>query len=136
MPEIKRIHHIAVLVEDMDTSLSFWRDVLGITPSLISEVPQEAARIAFLPVGGSNVELVQPISRDAGLSRFLEKHGPGLHHLCFEVTDLPGLLVQLKSKGVLLINDQPKVGEDGRLYAFIHPKSASGVLVELYQLPG
>jgi len=135
MPEIKRIHHIAVLVEDIDTSLKFWHDILGIEPSHISNMPNEAARIAFLPVGESEIELVQPVTSDSGLSRFLEKHGPGMHHLCLEVDNLQGFLRQLKTKGVQLINEEPKVGEDGRLYAFIHPKSTNGVLVELYQLP-
>jgi methylmalonyl-CoA/ethylmalonyl-CoA epimerase len=135
MPEIKRINHIAVLVEDIDTSLKFWHDILGIEPSHISNIPNEAARIAFLPLGESEIELVQPITSDSGLSRFLEKHGPGIHHLCLEVDDLQGLLKQLKTEGVQLINEGPKVGEDGRLYAFIHPKSTNGVLVELYQLP-
>jgi methylmalonyl-CoA/ethylmalonyl-CoA epimerase len=135
MPEIKRINHIAVLVEDIDTSLKFWHDILGIEPSHISNIQNEAARIAFLPLGESEIELVQPITSDSGLSRFLEKHGPGIHHLCLEVDDLQGLLKQLKTEGVQLINEEPKVGEDGRLYAFIHPKSTNGVLVELYQLP-
>jgi methylmalonyl-CoA/ethylmalonyl-CoA epimerase len=135
MPEIKRIHHIAVLVENIDASLVFWQSILGIKPSHISDYPQEDARIAFLPLGESEIELVQPTKPDSGLSRFLEKRGPGLHHLCLEVRDLPGLLVELAAKNVQLINEQPRVGEDGRLYAFIHPKSTSGVLVELYQLP-
>ena len=135
MPEIKAIHHIAILVEDIDTSLGFWRDILGIAPSHISEVPKEASRVAFLPLGESEIELVQPTTADSGLSRFLEKRGPGMHHLCLEVTDLRSLLSRLKSGGVQLINEQPQVSQDGRMYAFIHPKSANGVLVELYQLP-
>ncbi len=135
MPEIKRIHHLAMLVEDIDVALQFWRDILGIKPSRISDMPAEAARIAFLPLGESEIELVQPTSQDSGLSRFLEKRGPGLHHVCLQVDDLASLLAQLKAKGVQLINDQPKRADDGRLYAFIHPKSTHGVLVELYQLP-
>ncbi len=135
MPEIKRIHHIAILVENIDASLEFWQTVLGIEPSHISDYPQEDARIAFLPLGESEIELVQPTKPDSSLSRFLEKRGPGLHHLCLEVEDLRGLMEELAAKNVLLINEQPRVGEDGRLYAFIHPKSTSGVLVELYQLP-
>jgi len=135
MPEIKRIHHIAVLVDDIDHALQFWHATLGIDPTQISEVPSEAARIAFLPLGDSEIELVQPTTPDSGLARFMEKHGPGMHHLCLQVDSLTAMLTQLKSKGILLINDQPKVGEDGRLYAFIHPKSTQGVLVELYQLP-
>jgi methylmalonyl-CoA/ethylmalonyl-CoA epimerase len=134
MPEIKRINHIAVLVEDLDTSLKFWHDILGIAPSHITDIPREAARVAFLPLGESEIELVQPTSTDSGLNRFLEKHGPGMHHLCLEVDNLQGLLVHLKSQGVQLINEQPRVSENGRIYAFIHPKSTNGVLVELYQL--
>jgi methylmalonyl-CoA/ethylmalonyl-CoA epimerase len=136
MPEIKRIHHLAVLVNDIEDSMRFWRDALDLVPSNITEVPAEAARVAFLPVGESEIELVQPTTPDSSLSRYLEKHGPGLHHVCLQVDDLVGLLEQLKAKGVQLINDQPKKDDDGRLYAFIHPKSTQGVLVELYQLAG
>jgi methylmalonyl-CoA/ethylmalonyl-CoA epimerase len=135
MQQIKRIHHIALLVEDIDSSLGFWRGLLGIQPSHVSDFPQEAARIAFLSLGECEVELVQPTSSDSGLSRFLASHGPGMHHLCLEVSDLERLLVQLKENHVQLINDQPKLGDDGRFYAFIHPKSTNGVLLELYQLP-
>ena len=135
MPEIKSIHHIAILVEDIDASLGFWRDVLGIEPSRVSDIPREASRVAFLPLGESEIELVQPTTLDSGLSRFLEKRGPGMHHLCLEVSDLVGLLARLNAAGVQLINPEPVASQDGRLYAFIHPKSASGVLVELYQLP-
>ena len=134
MPKIKRIDHIAVLVSDLEQSLVFWRDILKIAPSHISDIPDEAARVAFLPLGETEIELVQPTSPDTGLTRFLEKRGPGMHHICLQVSDLPGLILQLKAKGVQLINDQPKQGDDGRQYAFIHPKSTNGVLVELYQL--
>ena len=135
MPEIKRIHHIAVAVENIEAALHFWRDILGIEPSQVTNAPQESAQIAFLPLGETEIELVQPTTPDSGLSRFLEKHGAGLHHLCLEVDDLNAWLGRLKSKEVILINEQPKVGEDGRRYAFIHPKSTHGVLLELYQLP-
>ncbi|OGO26070.1 MAG: methylmalonyl-CoA epimerase [Chloroflexi bacterium RBG_16_54_11] len=133
MPKITRINHIAVLVEDIDASLKFWQELLGMQPSHISDMPAEAARIAFLPVGEREIELVQPTTSDSGLRRYLEKHGTGMHHLCLEVDDLPGMLLRLKSAGVQLINEDPKVGEAGRQYAFIHPRSTNGVLVELYQ---
>lgn len=136
MPEIKHIHHIAILVDNLDASLTFWQDILGLKPSRVSDMPQESARIAFFPLGGSEIELVQPTTADSGLSRYLEKRGPGMHHLCLEVTDLSMLLKHLKANGVQLINDEPKIGEGDKLYAFIHPKSSNGVLVELYQLPG
>jgi methylmalonyl-CoA/ethylmalonyl-CoA epimerase len=136
MPEIEHIHHIAILVENLDMSLTFWQDILGLIPSKVVEIPEESARIAFFPIGDSEIELVQPTTADSGLSRYLEKRGPGMHHLCLEVTDLSAVLMQLKANGVQLINDEPKIGKGGKLYAFIHPKSANGVLLELYQLPG
>jgi methylmalonyl-CoA/ethylmalonyl-CoA epimerase len=135
MPGVKKIHHIAVLVEDIDESLNFWQDALGILPTQVSDFPEESARIAFLPLGEAELELVQPTTSDTGLSRFLEKRGEGMHHLCVEVDDLVSLLGKLKSKGIQLINEEPRAGEDGRLYAFVHPKSTHGVLLELYQLP-
>ncbi len=135
MPEIKKINHVAVLVDDLDRSLKFWRDILGLELSHIADLPQEVARIAFLPLGESEIELVQPTSSGSGLSRYLEKRGPGMHHLCLEVDDLSEILQHLKANDIQLINEEPRPGENGRLYAFIHPKSTNGVLVELYQLP-
>jgi len=81
------------------------------------------------------VELVKPTTQDSGVARYLQKRGPGMHHICFEVDDLEGMLTRLKSKGVQLINERPQIGEGGKKLAFIHPKSANGVLVELYELP-
>ena len=134
MAEIKSIHHIAVVVEDVEASLKFWQEILGLQPTAVSDMPAEAARIAFLPLGESEIELVQPTSPDSGISRYLEKRGPGMHHLCLQVDDIAGMLSRLKASGIQLINEEPKLGEGGRLYAFIHPRSANGVLVELYQL--
>lgn len=133
MPKITRIHHVALLVDQLEPSIKFWQDKLGVSPSHVSDVPDEAARIAFLPLGESEIELVQPTTSDSGLSRYLEKHGPGMHHLCLEVDDLQEIMQQLLAQGVQLTNDQPRVGDDGRLYAFIHPKSTHGVLIELFQ---
>ena len=135
MAEIKSIHHIAIVVEDVEASLKFWQEILGLQPKAVSDMPAEAARIAFLPLGESEIELVQPTSPDSGLSRYLENRGPGMHHLCLQVDDIAGMLSRLKASGIQLINEEPKLGEGGRLYAFIHPRSANGVLVELYQLP-
>jgi methylmalonyl-CoA/ethylmalonyl-CoA epimerase len=91
--------------------------------------------VAFIPVGGSEVELVKPTTDDSGLARYLEKRGPGMHHLCLEVDDIEEMLRRLKEKGIQLINETPMTGSGGRRYAFIHPKSANGVMVELYELP-
>jgi methylmalonyl-CoA/ethylmalonyl-CoA epimerase len=87
-----------------------------------------------LPVAGSEIELVQPTSDDSGIAKYLAKRGQGMHHVCLEVDDIDGMLVQLKAKGIRLINEQPKTASDGKRYAFIHPESSSGVLVELYQI--
>jgi methylmalonyl-CoA/ethylmalonyl-CoA epimerase len=135
MPKIKRIDHVAILVDDMEKTLSFWRDGLGMEVSHTQEVQAEQSRVAFLPLGGSEIELVQPTTDDSGLARYLEKRGPGMHHVCLEVDDIRGMLERLKKRGVQLIHETPQAGLGGRLYAFIHPKSANGVLVELYQLP-
>lgn len=135
MPKIKRIDHIAVAVESIEKTLAFWRDVLGMEVKQVGEVPEERAIVAFLSAGGSKIELVEPTVDDTGLSRFLRKQGPGLHHLCLEVDEIEEMLDQLKGKGIQLINEKPLLGADGRKYAFVHPKSTHGVLVELYELP-
>ncbi len=135
MPTIKKIHHVALAVDDMETALAFWRDALGMRVAERRQVPAEAAEIAFLPLGESELELVRPTSEESGLARFLQKRGPGMHHLCLQVEDLDGMLAQLRAQGVELINDTPRNGADGVRYAFIHPRSTGGVLVELYELP-
>lgn len=134
MNQIKKINHLAILVEDMQDSLGFWRDALGLEVVEQIEVPEENARVAFLQVGDSNIELVQPTDSESGLSRYLAKRGPGLHHVCLQVEDIQETLDRLKEMGVRLINEQPGSGEGGRKYAFIHPESTQGVLVELYEL--
>ena len=134
MPKITKINHIAVAVSDIESSLNFWRDALGLELSELREVPAESAQIAFLPVGGTEVELVRPTTDDSGLAKYLAKNGAGIHHLCLETDDIDGMMAQLKGKGVQLINESPRTAADGKRYAFIHPKSTGGVLVELYQI--
>ncbi len=133
MPELIKINHIAVAVEDIDAALSFWRDALGMRLDHVEEVPSQKARVAFLPVGESEVELVQPTNPDTGTAKFLAERGPGIHHLCLEVQDIAGMLAQLKAAGVRLINETPQELE-GRRIAFVHPKSTGGVLIEFYEL--
>ena len=135
MAKVLRIDHIAVLVDDMDKTLSFWREALGIELSHVEDVPAEKSMVAFLPLSGSEIELVKPTTDDSGLARYLEKRGPGMHHICLEVDDIEGMLARLKEAGVQLINETPLAGSGGKRYAFIHPKSANGVMVELYELP-
>jgi methylmalonyl-CoA/ethylmalonyl-CoA epimerase len=133
VPEIKEIDHVAIVVKDIDSALGFWRDVLGLNLDHIEDVPSQASRVAFLPTGNSEVELVQPTDPESGLAKYLEKRGEGMHHLCMEVDDIVGMLVLLKDKGIHLINEEP-IELPGRKMAFIHPKAANGVLVELYEL--
>lgn len=134
MPYVKQINHVAVVVDDMDKALSFWRDALGLELHELRDVPAEKSQVAFLPLQGSEVELVRPTSDDSGIAKSLAKRGPGMHHICLEVDDIEGMLAQLKSKGMRLINEEPRTAADGKKYAFIHPESASGVLVELYEI--
>ena len=134
MNEIKGINHLAIVVQDLEQSLQFWQGTLGLRLDHVEEIASEGARVAFLPVGDSKIELVEPTESDTGLARYLDKRGPGFHHLCLEVEDLADSLRELKNQGVELINPEPVAGSDGRLYAFLHPRSAGGVLVELYQL--
>jgi methylmalonyl-CoA/ethylmalonyl-CoA epimerase len=135
MSKVLRIDHVAMVVDDLETTLSFWRDGLGLELTHIEDVPAEKSRVAFLPVGACKVELVTPTSEASGLKRYLEKRGPGMHHLCLEVDDIKEMLAHLKDQGIQLINETPVNGVGGRRYAFIHPKSANGVMVELYELP-
>jgi methylmalonyl-CoA/ethylmalonyl-CoA epimerase len=134
MPTIKSINHIAVVVDDMEKSLAFWRDALGIELHGLRDVPAEKSQVAFLPLAGAEVELVKPTSDDSGIAKYLAKRGPGMHHLCLEVDDIEGMLLHLKQKKIRLINEEPRTALDGKKYAFIHPESTGGVLVELYQI--
>jgi methylmalonyl-CoA/ethylmalonyl-CoA epimerase len=133
--KIKRIDHIAIVVNDIEEALEFWRDGLGLELDHMQDVPEQSSQVAFLPVQDSEIELVKPTTPDSGIARYLEKRGPGMHHVCLEVEDIESSLQHLRSKGIRLINNAPQSGSGGKKYAFIHPESTSGVLVELYQLP-
>ncbi|MBN8580724.1 MAG: methylmalonyl-CoA epimerase [Anaerolineae bacterium] len=134
MPSIKAINHVAVVVDDMEKSLTFWRDALGLDLHELRDVPAEKSQVAFLPLAGAEVELVMPTSDDSGIAKYLAKRGPGMHHICLEVDDIVGMLAQLRSKNIRLINEEPRTTADGKQYIFIHPESTGGVLVELYQV--
>ncbi len=133
MPKVTRINHVAIVVPEIEGALNFWRDALGLDLNYVEDVPSQKSQVAFLPLGESEVELVKPTTTDSGVAKFLAERGAGMHHLCFEVDDIDGMLADLKAKGVRLINETATQLE-GRKVAFIHPKSANGVLVELYQL--
>jgi len=133
MARVLRVAHIALVHEDLDAALRFWRDGLGLTVQRIADEPHEGVRVAFLPVGDDEIEIVVPQRADTGVARFLAKRGPGMHHLCLEVDNLPAMLAKLRQQGFELIHEQPQVTRDGRRYAFLHPRSTGGVLVELYE---
>lgn len=133
MAKIQKINHVAIVVPDIDQSLSFWHDALGLELHHVEDVPSQKSQVAFLPLGESEVELVKPTSPDSGVAKFLNERGGGMHHLCFEVDDIDGMLADLKVKGIRLINETAQQLE-GRKVAFVHPKSTGGVLVELYQI--
>ena len=133
MAKITKINHIAIAVSDIDGSLGFWRDGLGLSVDHVEDVPSQKAVVAFIPVGDSEVELVKPTAEDTGVAKFLAERGPGMHHLCFEVDNIDEMLASLKAKGVKLINETP-LSLPGRKLAFVHPKSTGGVLVELYEV--
>ena len=131
---IKKVNHIAIVVPDLDASMLFWVDALGLELTHREHVASQGVDVAFLPVGDTKIELLQPTDDESGVARYLAKRGPGMHHLCFEVDDIEAALAKLQALGIQLINEAPMIGSDGRKFAFIHPKSANGVLVELYQL--
>lgn len=133
MATIKKINHVAIAVKDVEDSLKFWRDALGLEVDHVEDVPSQKSEVVFIPVGDSEIELVKPTSPDTGVAKFLDEKGGGMHHLCLEVDSIEEMLSQLKEKGVWLINETP-LELPGRKMAFIHPKSTGGVLIELYEI--
>ncbi len=125
------LDHIGIAVEDLDAAIDLYREKLGFVVEAIEEVPGFGVKVAFLPLGEGKVELVQPVSGDSAMSKFLEKRGPGFHHLCFRVEDIRAELVRLEAAGVQLVDREPREGAHGTLVAFLHPKSTGGVLIEL-----
>lgn len=129
---IKRIDHIAIVVENLERALAVYRDALGMRVTAVKEMPEQDVMMAFLPAGDSEIELLEPIHPDSGIAKYLAKRGEGLHHICLEVDDIEGTLADLKTRGAQLIDETPKQGAYGRI-AFIHPKGAHGVLIELIE---
>ena len=131
-----RLNHLAFVVADMDKSLGFWRDDIGLAASgEVKAVADEAVKVAFLDLGDVRLELIQPMTDDSGVARYLQKRGPGMHHVCLQVPDLDAKMKELLAKGCHLINETPRE-RDGRRYVFVHPESTGGVLLELYELDG
>jgi methylmalonyl-CoA epimerase len=130
-----KIHHVALIVRAIDESLAVWRDLLGLELETVMDIPDDRVRIAFLGVGESKIELVEPTDDTTGVARFLASKGEGFHHVCFEVANLAETLLRLEIDGLELIDSAPRRGAEGPV-AFIHPRSCHGVLVELIEAPG
>jgi methylmalonyl-CoA/ethylmalonyl-CoA epimerase len=132
---ITKIHHVAVVVRDLDASLGLYEKHLGLELETVMPIPSDHVRIGFLTVGEVKIELVQPTDDTTGVHRFLESRGEGFHHVCFEVPDIQAALDRLAMEGLQLIDAKPRMGADGPV-AFVHPKSCHGVLVELVEARG
>lgn len=130
-----RIHHVAIIVESLEDALPLYRDMLSLPLETIMDIPTDRVRIAFLGVGESKIELVQPTDDTTGVARFLANKGEGFHHVCFEVANLAEELTRLGIDGVELIDSAPRKGAEGPV-AFLHPRSCHGVLVELIEAAG
>ena len=129
MPDRPRIAHVGVAVTDLGAAVAFYRDVLGLEP----HPPQEAdgATIVSLPFGDAEVELLAPVRTDSPIAKFLERRGPGIHHICYRVPDLDAALASCRAAGYRLVDEVPRMGAGGRRIAFVHPKGTAGILLEL-----
>ena len=128
---IIKLDHIAIAVKDLESALEPYTKALGLTVSDTEEIPDQQVRIACLPIGDTEIELLEPTTDDSGVAKFLEKRGEGLHHICLEVDDLKATLARLKDQGMRLIDEEPRDGGKGKRIAFVHPRSMTGVLIEL-----
>ncbi|HEX5147621.1 MAG TPA: methylmalonyl-CoA epimerase [Candidatus Limnocylindrales bacterium] len=130
-----KVHHVALIVRSIDDALGLWSDMLGLELETIMDIESDKVRIAFLAIGESKVELVEPTDESTGVARFLASKGEGFHHVCFEVANLAETLLKLEIGGLELIDTSPRRGAEGPV-AFIHPRACHGVLVELIEAPG
>ena len=129
MPDDVTIAHIGIAVTDISAALAFYQDILGATTKPVEDT--DGAAIVSLPFGGTDLELLEPRDNEGPVGRFIAKRGPGIHHICFRVTDLDAALERCRNRGYHLVDDRPREGAHGRRIAFLHPKSTSGILLEL-----
>ncbi|HEX9425620.1 MAG TPA: methylmalonyl-CoA epimerase [Pyrinomonadaceae bacterium] len=128
-----KVDHIGIATRRIDEALVLWQDALGLQVDFTEEVKDQGVRVAMLPLGETHIELLEPLSQDSAVGKFLEKRGPGIHHIAVRVTDIRASLAKLKEKGTRLIDETPRQGARGCLVAFVHPASSNGVLLELVQ---
>lgn len=129
----KAIDHTGIAVADIDDSLPFYRDVLGLPLVHRETVADQGVEAALLDIGDGHLELIAPLGPETGVAKFLAKHGPGLHHLAYRVDDIDATLASLSAAGVRLIDEQPRIGIRGSRVAFLHPSAAGGVLTEIVE---
>ena len=132
---LKKINHIAIAVNNLEETAKFYQNVLGLTLSGVEVVTAQKTKVGFFKIGESNIELVQPAEPDSPLVKFLETKGPGIHHICLEVDDVEAEVKAFLEKGATMVDQKPRPGAHHTKVAFVHPKSSSGVLIELCELP-
>jgi methylmalonyl-CoA/ethylmalonyl-CoA epimerase len=132
-PSALRIEHIGIATRSIEEALSFWRDALGLEVRHTETVEEQGVHVAMLPAGEPRIELLEPTGPDSPVAKFLEKRGPGIHHVAVRVADIRAALARLKAEGARLIDEEPRKGAGGCLVAFVHPASAGGVLLELVE---
>ena len=128
-----KINHLGIATDGIDEALKFWENALGLKNIHTETVDDQKVRVAMLPIGETRIELLEPTSEDSPITKFLEKRGGGIHHIAVEVENIEESLAKLKAEGVRLIDETPRIGAENCLVAFVHPKSANGVLLELVQ---
>lgn len=128
---IEKIDHIGIAVESIEKWIGFYRDVLGLDYTGSEEIPEQKVRVAFLTIGDSKIELLEPTSQDSPIAKFLEKRGGGIHHIALQVADIDAAIARHHEAGAKLIDSKPRIGAHNMKIAFIHPKTAGGVLIEL-----
>jgi len=128
-----KLDHIGIAVKNIEERLRIWRDILGLKVETVKEVPQHKVKIALMDCEGVKIELLEPIGSESTVQKFIENRGEGIHHLCFEVPDIVGMLAELKKQGIRLIDEAPRKGAEAEQIAFIHPKDMGGILIELCQ---
>lgn len=130
---LHKINHIGIAVQSLEATIPFYRDALSMPFKGIEEVAEQKVRVAMLQVGESLIELLEPTSPESPIARFLEKNGPGIHHIAYEVADIEAAIAQMLAGGARMIDEQPRIGAHATRIAFVHPKSSGGVLTELCQ---
>lgn len=128
-----KLHHIGIATDQLADTLKLWRDNLGLEIDSKEEVAEQGVRVVMLPIGETHIELLEPLSPESPVGKFLAKRGPGIHHIAVEVDDIQASLADFARKGARLIDEKPRIGAGGCLVAFIHPSSTNGVLLELVQ---